>query len=240
MFGRFKGARPSPALVISLVALFVSLGGVGFAAVTITGKNVKNSSLTGKDVKNSSLTGSDVKNSSLTGSDIKNNKLTGSDVLESSLGKVPSAGRADSAGTADNATNAGNANALGGRAANRYKSLDATLPSGQTEEGIFAGGGGASAYINLQIQFDPPLTANLDEGHMVEVTGASATHCSGVGNADPGYFCLYEKAKSGASFTNFGNPVAASTGADRRGTNIFYSTTGANAYVYGAWALTAP
>jgi hypothetical protein len=97
MFSRFKGARPSPALVISLVALFVSLGGVGYAAVTITGKNVKNSSLTGKDVKNSSLTGSDVKNSSLTGKDIKNNSLTGSDVLESKLGKVPSAGTADSA-----------------------------------------------------------------------------------------------------------------------------------------------
>lgn len=106
MFGRLKGARPSPALVISLVALFVSLGGVGYAAVTITGKNVKNSSLTGKDVKNSSLTGSDVKNSSLSGSDIKNNKLTGSDVLESSLGKVPSATNADSANSASAANSA--------------------------------------------------------------------------------------------------------------------------------------
>jgi hypothetical protein len=104
MFSRLKGARPSPALVISLVALFVSLGGVGYAAVTITGKNVKNSSLTGKDVKNSSLTGSDVKNSSLTGSDVKNNKLTGSDVLESSLGKVPAASSADNANTVGGAS----------------------------------------------------------------------------------------------------------------------------------------
>jgi hypothetical protein len=100
MIGRLKGARPSPALVISLVALFVSIGGIGYAATTITGKNVKNSSLTGKDVKNSSLTGSDVKNSSLSGKDIKNNSLTGSDVSESKLGKVPSAGTADTAGSA--------------------------------------------------------------------------------------------------------------------------------------------
>jgi hypothetical protein len=85
MFSRLKGARPSPALVISLVALFVSLGGVGYAAVTITGKNVKNSSLTGKDVKNSSLTGSDVKNSSLSGSDVKNSSLATSDVKNGSL-----------------------------------------------------------------------------------------------------------------------------------------------------------
>jgi hypothetical protein len=90
MFRRLKGARPSPALVISLVALFVSLGGVGYAAVTITGKNVKNNSLTGKDIKNSSLTGKDV----------KNNSLTGSDILESKLGKVPSARTADSASIA--------------------------------------------------------------------------------------------------------------------------------------------
>jgi uncharacterized protein YjbI with pentapeptide repeats len=106
-----RSRRPSPALVISLIALFVSLGGASYAAITITGKNVKNSSLTGKDVKNSSLTGkdvknssltgSDVKNSSLTGSDVKNDNLTGSDVLESSLGKVPSAANADNAGTLD-------------------------------------------------------------------------------------------------------------------------------------------
>jgi hypothetical protein len=100
MLGRLKSARPSPALVISLVALFVSIGGIGYAATTITGKNVKNSSLTGKDVKNSSLTGSDIKNSSLSGKDIKNNSLTGSDVLESKLGKVPTAGAADTAGSA--------------------------------------------------------------------------------------------------------------------------------------------
>jgi hypothetical protein len=70
---------------VSLVALFVSLGGVGYAAVTITGKNVKNSSLTGTDIKNSSLTGKDVKNSSLTGSDLKNSSVTTSDVKNGSL-----------------------------------------------------------------------------------------------------------------------------------------------------------
>ena len=47
----FSGRRPSPALVISLIALFVSLGGSGYAALTISGKNIKNESITGKDVK---------------------------------------------------------------------------------------------------------------------------------------------------------------------------------------------
>jgi hypothetical protein len=55
--------RPSPSLVISIVALLVALGGTGYAAVQITGKNVKDGSLTGKDVKNKSLTKKDFKGS---------------------------------------------------------------------------------------------------------------------------------------------------------------------------------
>jgi hypothetical protein len=110
-----------------LSPLFVSLGGAGYAAVSVTGKEVKNSSLTGKDVKNSSLTGKDVKNSSLSGSDVKDSRLTGKDVknrslsggdikddglsgtqiLESQLGKVPSASAADQATSATSASNVG-------------------------------------------------------------------------------------------------------------------------------------
>ncbi len=48
---------PSPAMMVALLALFAALAGTSYAAVTITGKNVKNSSLTGSDVKNGSLTG---------------------------------------------------------------------------------------------------------------------------------------------------------------------------------------
>jgi hypothetical protein len=34
--------RPSPSMAVALIALFVALGGTGYAALTITGKNVKN------------------------------------------------------------------------------------------------------------------------------------------------------------------------------------------------------
>jgi hypothetical protein len=63
--------RPSPAIVISLLALFVALGGTSYAALTITGKQVKDSSLTGKDIKNSTITSSDVKDGSLLSKDFK-------------------------------------------------------------------------------------------------------------------------------------------------------------------------
>ncbi len=100
-------------MIVACAALFVALGGVGYAAATIgsaqiknnsiRGKDIRNSTITGKDVKNSSLTGSDIKNSSLAGRDVKNNSLTGSDVSESTLGTVPSA---------TNAGNAANANSV--------------------------------------------------------------------------------------------------------------------------------
>lgn len=74
---RILRRRPSPALVISLIALFVSLGG-GAYALTVTGGQVKNGSLSGKDLKRDSLGGREVK--------------------ESRVGKVPKARVADRVG----------------------------------------------------------------------------------------------------------------------------------------------
>ena len=72
---------PSPAMVIALIALAVSLSGSAYAALVITGKSIKNGTVTGKDIHNHSLTGSDVRRDSLGGGAIK----------ESSLGIVPAA-----------------------------------------------------------------------------------------------------------------------------------------------------
>ena len=66
MLARLR-SRLTYANVVSTLCLFMLLGGSAYAAIQITGKNVKNSSLTGTDVKNNSLTGSDVKG--LTGKD---------------------------------------------------------------------------------------------------------------------------------------------------------------------------
>jgi hypothetical protein len=47
--------RPSPALVVAIVALFVAFSGTATAALVMTGKNIKNGTITGKDVKNRTL-----------------------------------------------------------------------------------------------------------------------------------------------------------------------------------------
>ena len=41
--------------VMSTVAVFVALGGSSYAALTITGRSVKNGSLSGKDIKRNSI-----------------------------------------------------------------------------------------------------------------------------------------------------------------------------------------
>jgi hypothetical protein len=67
---RIPTRRPQPALVISLVALFVALGGTSYAAIAVTGENVKNGSLSGIDIKDGSLRSTDVRNGSLTAGDL--------------------------------------------------------------------------------------------------------------------------------------------------------------------------
>jgi hypothetical protein len=62
----FRPRRLSPALVISLIALFVALGGTGYAALKLP----KNSVGT-KQLKNNAVTSAKVKNGSLTPSDFK-------------------------------------------------------------------------------------------------------------------------------------------------------------------------
>jgi hypothetical protein len=101
--------RPSPALVIACIALFVSLSGVSYGVATgfIDSREIKNNTVASADVRNNSLRtfdirnnevrGFDIRNSSVQGRDLAFNTITGADVNESSLGKVPSATAADSA-----------------------------------------------------------------------------------------------------------------------------------------------
>jgi hypothetical protein len=81
-----RNHRPSAALVVACLALFVALGGVGYAAATIHGKNIKNGTIAPKKLKRNSLGGAQIK--------------------ESKLGEVPSAASARTAGSAQTAQTA--------------------------------------------------------------------------------------------------------------------------------------
>jgi hypothetical protein len=94
--------RPSPALVIACLALFVALGGTVLAATKIDGKTIKVKSLPGNRVEVGSLPGNRVAAHSLKGGQIQ----------VGTLGEVPSAAHAafaDAARRAQTATAADHA-----------------------------------------------------------------------------------------------------------------------------------
>jgi hypothetical protein len=100
--------RPSPALVISCIALFVSLGGVSYGVATgyidsreirnntIASGDVRNNTLRTFDIRNNEVRGFDIRNSTIQGRDVAFDTLTGADIAESSLKEVPSATQATS------------------------------------------------------------------------------------------------------------------------------------------------
>ena len=88
--------------VMSVIAVFIALGGAGYAA-----SNLPKNSVGTKQLKKNAVTGDKVKNGS----------LGGPDVDASTLGQVPSAIHAVSAGTADSA---GNANTVGGLSSSAF------------------------------------------------------------------------------------------------------------------------
>jgi len=86
----FRGRRPSAALVISVIALFVAIGGVAGA---LPGHN--------------SVRSDDIKNGQVKSPDLKNNDVKGIDVRESSLGTVPKANTANTLAGGVNAADLG-------------------------------------------------------------------------------------------------------------------------------------
>lgn len=121
---------PSPAMVVALVALFVSLGGVGYAATKIGTRQIKNGAVTTKKLRfeavttnkladnavttsklvdgavttsklvDGAVTTNKLASNAVTGQQVKDNSLTGQDINESTLGQVPNAATLDGNGPA--------------------------------------------------------------------------------------------------------------------------------------------
>jgi len=113
---RLRRYRPSPAIVVALIALFLAMGGVsyGLATGSIDSREIKNNTIRSNDIRNGQVRTQDVRNNNLRGEDIRSNTLTGEDIDEGSLGTVPNANNADSADSATAANSASTAGSVGG------------------------------------------------------------------------------------------------------------------------------
>jgi hypothetical protein len=89
---RHRVRRPSPAFVIATLALVISMGGTGYAALSLP----QNSVGTGQ-LRKGAVTDAKIKNGTITASKIRHKSLTGAQINVKKLGTVPeakSAGRA--------------------------------------------------------------------------------------------------------------------------------------------------
>lgn len=106
--GRKRG-RPSPALVVAIIALIAALGGSAVAASRHTVNLVlpKNSVGT-RQLKRKAVTTGKLARNAITGAKVANHSLTGADINLEALGTVP---------TASSAAHAASSDTIGGHAA---------------------------------------------------------------------------------------------------------------------------
>ncbi len=186
--------RPSAATVLSLVALFVALGGTSYAALTITSANVKNNSLTSSDIKNNSVSTADVKNGSLLSSDFKAGQLPAG--IQGAPGVPGVPGTAGAKGDKGDKGDRGDDGRDGADGADFDAGV--TLASGESESGVYAVAGGASSFMATGIQFRIPLAAPLPGENVAFIAKAAepTTECPGEGESAPGWLCVYEQQSS--------------------------------------------
>jgi hypothetical protein len=87
--------RVRPANVIAVVALFLALGGVAFAAVklgkgAVKTRNIANNAVTAKKIKNNAVTTKKIKNNAVTSTKIADNAVTSTKIADNAVttGKI--------------------------------------------------------------------------------------------------------------------------------------------------------
>lgn len=227
---RFRLRRPSGATLIAVVALFVALGGTGYAAFSLPRNSVGSTQL-----KNNAVTTSKIKNRAVTAGKINTSGLT-----------VPNASHANSATNAINSTNATNAlnstnatNATTAATANGQ----GTLASGKTEIGIIGGEfqNGPTAVSEMAISVTFPLLAPvaLSASSIKVAPTADCTGSKFNPTAAAGFVCIYPDVINQAAGISGDTGVNGDT---KLGFELDWVTTTANSQssVRAEWAYTAP
>lgn len=79
--------------VTSTLALFLALGGVSYAAISVGSAQIRNNSVRTQDLRNNNIRSKDIRNRTIVGRDVLTNALGGLQINENTLGRVPDAAR---------------------------------------------------------------------------------------------------------------------------------------------------
>ena len=141
----------SYANVMATLALFVALGGTGYAAMTITSKDVRDNSLKSADVKNGSLKSADVKNGSLQAVDVAPGQVPAgwsyrgdvrAGAAAAAMPAIPGLGTASAACTTAGAAQLSVKNTSAGAGFTYVATLTTAAGSTASDSGIFPGATG--------------------------------------------------------------------------------------------------
>lgn len=152
--------RPSPSMVVALLALVIAASGTAIAAI--------------KQVSGDSL----IKKNSLSGNRLRNKTLTGTQINLSKLGKVPSATHADAATNATNATNAGNVDGQ------TIKGFGQTVAAGTMNQVAILSFNGLTLTLSCTpagkpvVQATAAVTGSFMRGHTITAAGTSSVGTS--------------------------------------------------------------
>ena len=226
-------SKPSPALVVSVIALIVALGGTSYAAITLAKNSVGS-----KQIKPKAVTGSDIANNAVTSGKVKDGSLRSADFAAGQLaGTVGAQGPAGAAGPVGPAGAVGATGAKG--ATGPAGPLVQALPAGATLRGMYSTAGrkttGYSPTIPISFQFPPSAAPAM---HVIGVGGASTPDCPGssaVPQALPGHLCVYQTRNDSATALSALNAVENGL----YGAVLFGGIAANTDYQFeGTWALT--
>jgi hypothetical protein len=223
-------------MIISLVALFVTLGGTSYAAITLAPKN----SVGSAQVINGSLLKKDLNKKTIAA-------LKGNRGARGPAGAAGAAGAAGPAGPAGPAGATGAAGAAGAAGATGPAGpFPATLPSGKTLTGQFGVSGiatGAGQRAEEGISFAFPFAA-APTPHVIAPGGAATAQCPGSfanPQAAGGHLCVYESQRVNVGTDCVYSGLSVCDVATKYGGVMFINAAGAGPfYTEGTWAATAP
>ncbi|HYH59317.1 MAG TPA: hypothetical protein VD790_08890 [Thermoleophilaceae bacterium] len=208
--------------VVSLLALFVALGGTSYAALKVGSKQITNNSVRSKDLRNNDIRGADVRNRSLGSKDFKS-------------GQLPRGAQGPQ----------GPQGAQGLQGAPGTSVFAASIPSRATVRGAFSVGleltGGATLRMESAVSFPTPAPTPPTDAQVNFAPGAAGTDddptCTGTfatPTAPPGKVCIYPNGRLDAST---GEGLALN---NRYGFTVAVSEPGPGVALEGTWAYTAP
>lgn len=247
---------PSPSMAVSLTALFVALGGTGYAAFSLPKnavgtKQLKNGAVSTAKLQNGAVTKNKLNVSGVSVPLAQRAGIASTAASAASANHAGSADRATSADhaiSADSATNAAHASNAG-HANTADSATTATglgpLAAGQTERGDWGLWDVGPAPLGSAVTFPIPLAAGLDSSHVHVIAPSTAAPpgCAGGTSSSPqaasGNLCVYEAVANNISTGGvFSQSTGASNTADPFGFGFEFNGGSGVAVIYGTWAVT--